>query len=142
MSKAMRRRKRELPSSADVRLDGALPEAALAAVSSADPKSLQLCEQARRALEFAFACECRDAVLSDLAVIGVMPDPSVRRLRVWLRGPVDMDEETHHRVVQRLAAARGFLRAQVAAAIHRRRTPELAFELLSGVEGKESGDDA
>ena len=31
-------------------------------------------------------------------------------------------------------AARGFLRAQIAAAIHRKRTPELVFELLGGID--------
>ena len=37
----------------------------------------------------------------------------------------------------RLAAARGFLRARVAQAIHRKRTPELAFELLVRTRGIE-----
>jgi ribosome-binding factor A len=115
----------------------ALPEAAFAAASSASPKSLQLCEQARRALEFAFLHECRDEVLADLAVIAVMPDPGIRRLRVWLRGPADMDEETRCHIVERLGAARGFLRAQIAAAIHRKRTPDLAFELLRGLDAAE-----
>jgi ribosome-binding factor A len=90
------------------------------------------------ALEFAFDAECRDAVLAGLVVVGVMPDKSVRRLRVWLRGPVEMSLETRARVLDRLGAARGFLRAQIAAAIHRKRTPELVLELLSGVDGEET----
>jgi ribosome-binding factor A len=36
--------------------------------------------------------------------------------------------------LRRLAAARGFLRAQIAAEIHRKRTPELVFELLGGID--------
>jgi ribosome-binding factor A len=138
MSRVMRRRKRVLPCAGEAHRDqGHLPAAAFAAASSADAKSLQLCEQARRALEFAFDHECRDERLAELVVVEVMPDPGVRRLRVWLRGPADMDEECHRHIVERLAAARGFLRAQVAGAIHRKRTPELAFELLRGLDGVE-----
>ncbi len=80
----------------------------------------------------AFAAECRDEALTDLVVADVVPDPTVRRLRVWLLGPADMGEEDRERRLRRLAAARGFLRAGVAQAIHRKRTPELVFELLGG----------
>ncbi len=76
-----------------------------------DTKSLQLCAQARRALEVAIGAECRDEALLDLVLVDVVPDPTVRGL----------------------VAARGFLRAQVAAAIHRKHTPELVFELIRGV---------
>ncbi len=133
MSKVMHRRGRVSPPAGEVRSGAdALPEAAFAAAASADPKSLQLCAQARRALEFAFDTECRDAALAGLVVAGVMPDSGVRRLRVWLRGPADMSEEMRSHILERLGVARGFLRAQIASAIHRKRTPELAFELLSG----------
>ena len=95
-----------------------------------DPKSLSLCAQARRALEYAIGGECRDEALCDLEVVEVMPDPTVRRLRVWLGCPAGLDEDEQEYVLARLAAARGFLRARIAQAIHRKRTPELVFELL------------
>ena len=133
MSRTMRRRRPRPPRTGDVCADGATPlEAAFAAAEAVDPRSLAVCAQARRALEFALGGECRDEALSDLVVVEVLPDPTVRRLRVWLRGPSDMDEADRDHVLARLAAARGFLRAQVADAIHRKRTPELAFELLGG----------
>ena len=73
----------------------------------------------------------------DLVVADVVPDPTVRRLRVWLRGPAGLCEEERLRRLRRLAVARGFLRAAVAQAIHRKRTPELVFELLAGTDDPE-----
>jgi ribosome-binding factor A len=104
----------------------------LTANEANDRKCLALCAQVRRALEGAIAADCRDEVLIELTVMDVWPDPTTRRLRVWLRGPEDMDERKREQVLARLCVARGFLRAQVAGAIHRKRTPELVFELLSG----------
>ena len=135
MSRSTRRRRSRPPRTGELRAeDGALPEAAFAAALTMDSKSLQLCAQARRALELAVGAECRDEVLADLVVIEVMPDPTTRRLRVWLRGPTEMNEEDRKHLMGRLAAAKGFLRAQIAGSIHRKRTPELVFEVLAGVD--------
>ena len=112
---------------------GPLSEAAFAAAVEADPRTLMLCAQARRALEHAIAEECRDEAFEGLVVVDVIPAPSVRRLRVLLRGEAGANPE---RVLRRLAAAKGFLRSQVAGAIHRKRTPELCFELLPRGEGE------
>jgi len=123
---------------------GGIPGAALRAATRTDRKSRQLCEQARRALEFAIGVECKDEVLNGLAVLAVLPDPTIRRLRVWLLDPRGAEATEHADALRRLAAARGFLRAQVAAAIYRKRTPELAFELVSGRpdgEGASSSQD-
>lgn len=106
-------------------------EMASAAARAIDPKSLSLCSQARRALEYAIGGECRDDALSGLALLEVLPDPTCRRLRVWLGCPARLNEEERLHVLARLDAARGFLRARVAHAIHRKRTPELVFELLA-----------
>ena len=104
---------------------------------AADPKSLSLCAQARHALAYALGGECGDEALQGLDVVEVMPDPTVRRLRVWLGCRAELDEDERLHVMARLAAARGFLRARVAQAIHRKRTPELAFELLVRTRGIE-----
>ena len=106
-------------------------EVASAAALAIDPKSLSLCSQARRALEYALGGECHDEALYGLEVIEVLPDPTVRRLRVWLASRERWDEEERLYVLSRLTAARGFLRAQIAQSIHRKRTPELVFELLA-----------
>lgn len=137
MSRTTRQRRRWPPRTGELHAEcGALPGAAFACASAADTRSLQLCAQARRALEFAIGAECRDEALTDLVVVDVMPDPTVRRLRVWLQGPAGMNEEDRGHRLSRLCAARGFLRAQVADAIHRKRTPELIFELLGGGDGE------
>ncbi len=98
-----------------------------------DRKELALCHKVQHALESAIAAECKDEVLNELTVLSVEPEPTTRRLRVWLRRRAEMNANEREDVLTRLAAARGFLRAEVAAAIHRKRTPELVFELLSGV---------
>lgn len=122
MSRTMRRRRRTPPRTGELRRE-----------SGTDTKALQVCAQARRALELTIGAECRDDALKDLVVVDVLPDPTIRRLRVWLRGPNEMNEEDRAHRLLRLAAARGFLRVRVADAIHRKRTPELVFELLGGV---------
>jgi ribosome-binding factor A len=135
MSAKTSRRRRSPRRTGELRLQiGAASEAACPGWAAAvEPRELQLCAQAQRALEFAIGSECRDEALQDLVLVDVVPDPTVRRLR----GPAEMDEEDRARRLQRLVAARGFLRSQVAGAIHRKRTPELVFELLRDVAGKE-----
>ena len=103
----------------------------------ADRKTWMMCEQARRALELALAGECRDPALRDLVVLGVLPDPGPRRLRVWLGASPEIAEHDRSAVLERLRVARGFLRSEVAAAIRRKRVPELTFELLGGAERAE-----
>ncbi len=86
-------------------------------------KALQLCRQVQRAFEYALA-ECGDLVVSELSVVSVQPAPHSGRLLVTLRlaGAVPLSD-----VLGRLERASGKLRCDVAAAIHRRKTPELAF---------------
>lgn len=131
-----KRRRREPSRTPGLRDEAQTHPEDLFAAASADRKSLSLCAQVRRAIELAIGVDCRDEVLIDLIVLDVWPDPTTRRLRVWLRGPAGMDAGERENILRRLAAARGFLRSQVAEAIHRKRTPELAFELLSGTAAK------
>jgi ribosome-binding factor A len=133
------RRRRRMPSRAgELRTERAAPTRNGPIRNEAnDRKCLALCAQVRRALEIAIAADCRDEILNELTILDVWPDPTTRRLRVWVAGPNDMDEWKREQVLQRLSAARGFLRAQVATAIHRKRTPELVFELVSGTRPPE-----
>jgi ribosome-binding factor A len=91
-------------------------------------KALQLCSQVRRALSSLLAGDA-DEILRDLLVDAVEPAPNSTRLllRVALTTLAKAVEPAE--VVSRLAAAQGKLRCEVAAAIHRRRTPELLFQL-------------
>ena len=95
-----------------------------------DYKTAALCKQVRRVVGLALSGECADPVLQGLIVDEVLPAPNAGRLlvRVLMRtgadGPGVID------VLQRLAKVEGMLRASVGEAIARKRTPELAFDVV------------
>lgn len=91
-------------------------------------KAMQLCEQVKEALHFALAT-CSDPVLQDLTVLSVEPAPHSGRLRTIVAIPGD-GEFGQTEAAEHLGRAAGMLRAEVAAAIHRRYTPELVFEVM------------
>ena len=84
-------------------------------------------------LDYVVGGELRDEALRDLVVVDVIPVGNCRRLRVLVRSAGEMDWKV---VLERLEAARGYLRAQIADAIHRKRTPELIFEVLPPAGGE------
>lgn len=91
-------------------------------------KAHQLCKQVERTLNLVLAA-CHDDVLRDLLVDSVVPAPDSSRLLVTVQpGPqalaVRIDE-----VHQRLERVRPFLRQQAAAAVCRKKAPDLVFEV-------------
>ena len=92
-------------------------------------KTRQLCGQIAQTLNYAFASVCNDDVLRDLGVVAVQPAPDESRLLVTvgpaLPGPCDPGQVLAH-----LQKALGKLRSEVAAAIHRKKVPELTFCVL------------
>ncbi|HEY8746729.1 MAG TPA: hypothetical protein VIM11_02065 [Tepidisphaeraceae bacterium] len=97
-------------------------------------KDQQLCRQAQRALMYAIPGDLGDSLLQELTVESVLPAPNASRLLVRLtspRGPGDAPE-----ILERLSRVEKYLRAQVAAAITRKRAPELTFHLLFGREAQ------
>ena len=86
-------------------------------------KTLQLCRQVERALSVILAGE----ILRDLTVQSVMPAPDSSRLLVTC---VYHGAESSADVRTALHGCHAKLRAEVAASIHRRKTPELSFEVL------------
>jgi ribosome-binding factor A len=91
-------------------------------------KALQLCGQIARTLSLVLAGECGDDVLRELSVESVRPAPNSARLLITLslpRGSVEVEE-----VMGRLQRVGGMLRSEVAAAINRRKTPELMFRVV------------
>ena len=88
-------------------------------------KALLLCGQIAQTLADVLA-GCGDDVLRDLLVESVAPAPTSARLLVTVRRPADVIDET---VYARLTAARGLFRHEIAAAIHRRKTPDLTFHV-------------
>jgi hypothetical protein len=89
-------------------------------------KALQLCAQVARTLMSVFA-ECADDVLRDLSIESVTPAPNAARLLVTVRPTVLRETEV---VLEHLEHARAKLCTEAAAAIHRRRAPDLLFRVL------------
>jgi ribosome-binding factor A len=89
-------------------------------------KALQLCRQVERALSVALEGE----ILRDLAVQSVIPAPDSSRLLVVFihHGPESISPGE---VLTALHSAYAKLRGAVAAAIHRKKTPELAFHVVA-----------
>lgn len=91
-------------------------------------KTRQLCSQVANALSLILASEFDDEVLLGLTVLAVEPAPNGSQLLVKLHheGADIADGE----VLRRLLQATGFIRAEVAAAITRKRAPQLVFRLI------------
>ncbi len=93
-----------------------------------DRKLDQLCKQVAQDLQLSLSA----LPMVGVTVQAVVPAPNAGRLRVVLAVP-DLQRHTEvAAIVQRFA---GRLRAEVAAAISRRRAPELVFEII-----EEGGD--
>lgn len=127
MSKSNRWRGHGLASKGELFVEDQLPEAPRRAASSPDYKADALCTQVHRVLDYVVGGELRDEALQDLVVVDVSPAGSCRRMRVVICTAGDVDCAV---VLERLEAARGYLRVQIAQAIYRKRTPELVFEVL------------
>ncbi len=92
-------------------------------------KTRQLCQQVREALELTLAGS-GDEVLRALIVLAVEPAPDSSHLLV-LVGPAPRGEPVPKgEALAALRRASGTLRAEVTAAIHRRRAPELSYRYL------------
>ena len=89
-------------------------------------KALQLCAQVERTLLGVFA-ECGDDVLRDLVIDSVTPAPNAARLLVTVRRTVPLETTV---VLEHLQRARGKLRTDAVAALHRRRAPDLLFQVV------------
>ncbi len=113
----------------DPRRDG--PDHPAAKPGRPGRKALQLCRQVQRALDFALGTGCRDPLLRELRVVSVEPAPHSGRLRVTLQLDPSVKGVEVCDVMRHLEGAAGKLRSEAAAAIHRRKTPELAFCILS-----------
>src|SRR5262245_42165777 len=93
-------------------------------------KTLQLCGQVMQTLSGVLA-EQRDDVLRDLLVARVTPAGGGRLLVRVTPAPSAPAHEPSV-ILEHLAAAHGVLRSEVAAAINRRKAPELLFEVGRG----------
>jgi len=92
-----------------------------------NPRSRQLCRQVQRRLDLALA-ELDDPLLQGLWIESVVQEPGGRALLVAVVVP---NPAAVVITLARLDAAKGHLRCEVAAAINRKRTPNLQFVVVS-----------
>jgi ribosome-binding factor A len=93
-------------------------------------KVMQLCRQVEERLGLVLAGEVEDPTLQDLYVVDVTPEPGGGRLVVRFARAPGTAETPLAVILPRLEALRPFLRGEIAAAIHRKRTPDLVFQVL------------
>ena len=89
-------------------------------------KARQLCGQIARTLSLVLS-ECGDDVLRELVVETVQPAPTSARLLITLSMPDGVDASAAIHCIER---SEGWLRHEIAGAIHRRKTPELTFRVV------------
>jgi ribosome-binding factor A len=93
-------------------------------------KALQLCAQVAETLSLVLQGECDDDVLRDVMVLSVVPAPDSTQLLVTLGPAPGASACDPGQIMQHVQKAHGKLRSEVAAAIHRRKTPALLFTLV------------
>ena len=93
-------------------------------------KDLQLCRQVAETLNLVFSGELNDDVLRNIVVGSVSPAPDASQLLVLLE-PMPGEAVDPTLVMQRLTPIVGRLRSEIAAAITRRRTPKLLFQVVA-----------
>lgn len=97
-------------------------------------KERQLCRQVQEAVSEALA-GMEDDVLLEVWVADVEPAPDAGRLAVIVQAPRGVSPED---VAARLEKVAGYLRAEVASVITRKRVPTLTFRVLPPETGGES----
>jgi ribosome-binding factor A len=95
--------------------------------ASLDYKLSQLCRQVEEAVAMGLFAS-HNPLLRDLCVIDVTPLRGAARLRV--RVTTEDSDASLAELEQAVDRARGYLRAEAAAAISRKRAPELVVELV------------
>jgi ribosome-binding factor A len=93
-------------------------------------KALQLSGQVARTLSGLLA-ESEDELLRDLLVVSVAPAPYASRLLVTVAPSPAAEAVEAAAVLARLERVRGRLRTEVAAAVHRRKAPDLTFRVVN-----------
>ena len=93
-------------------------------------KTSQLCREVERQLTLVLEGEVEDPLLEGVQVTSVSPLDGTALLKVEVCIPED-HLDVASVVLARLNGAAGWLRREVASAIHRKRTPQLTFSLAS-----------
>jgi ribosome-binding factor A len=99
-------------------------------------KALQLCREVQRTLSNVLSWEQGDDLLRSLQVESVVPAPDSSHLLVTVYLQAGSTEGGLEQIQQRLRRITGTLRAEIAAAVSRRRVPELTFRVVGATEVK------
>jgi ribosome-binding factor A len=92
-------------------------------------KVIQLCKQVERAVAVTLASECRSDALVGAAVAAVEPAPDSRRLRVTVALAPGKGADDFTRARDDLRRSAAAARQEVGRSIHRKRVPEIVFEV-------------
>lgn len=103
-----------------------------------DRKAQQLCRQVAETIDQILAGELGDAALNGLRVASAIPAPDASRMLVTLVATSDDGSFDRAAIEQKLAAVTGLLRSAVAAAITRRKAPNLSFVVIGPNDGEAS----
>lgn len=103
-------------------------------------KAKQLCRQVATTLDLVLSGECHHRDLHSLRVVGVEPAPDSSRLCVTVVADMPTQEFDLPRIEAQLTAQAGRLRAEVAAAICRKRAPTLVFNVLPPMNTTSASD--
>jgi ribosome-binding factor A len=94
-----------------------------------DRKSIQLAGQVARTLRSLLAGESGEEILQALSILAVEPAPDSSHFLVVVTGPVAESE-----ALAALGRASAWLRTEVAAAVRRRKAPELTYRFIEEME--------
>ncbi len=100
----------------------------------ANRKAHQLCKQIQLTLNMTLSGELNDPALGNLIVDRVEPVPESSHLLIVFTFADALESFNPVETLQSLQKASGFLRAEAAKAIHRKRVPEFSFRLLNPKE--------
>ena len=105
-----------------------------------DRKTLQLCGQVRKALDYVLSGETGDDLLRGLYVQDVVPAPDASRLLATV-APIDPRAEPDlGQVLDKLEYAKPAIRGEIARSITRKKVPDIAFTLAGPPPGALGGD--
>lgn len=107
---------------------GAGPDALFGA--QARRKQEQLCRQVEERIGLVLAGEIDDPLLQDVYVARVLSAPGSADLIVCLAFPPGHKDQPVAAILRRIEGLRPLLREEIAAAIHRKRTPGLMFRFV------------
>jgi ribosome-binding factor A len=103
-------------------------------------KSRQLCRQVQKTLDLVLTGDAGNDLLSNLKIVSVLPGRDSSRLLVTVSVDVPPEQFNRERIESQLSHIQGRLRSEVSAAITRKKTPVLTFQLLDpGMESRELG---